>query len=270
MFTVRKKTDTLSSARAIGYVRVSKNEQQLSPGAQHDAITAWSVHNAIPVTAVYEDLGVSGATPATDRPGLSAALLAVAAVDADFLVVASRDRLSRDVLQTMLVEKQLADLPTPCRVVVATATADDPHADVSPEQQVMSRIVDAFAEYERAKIRSRTKVAVAKARELGRYPGPKVWYTCVRGQRTVQLIRALSQDLGLTSKQINLWLQVRGIFSPHRGVVTPKHILTALKLSEKQVPTADLGESPESLAAAVLKLSYRETNFMVAKRRSVK
>jgi putative DNA-invertase from lambdoid prophage Rac len=251
---MRLRSDVLSSATAIGYVRVSKEDQQLSPGAQVDAINTWSAHNAIPVTRIYQDLGVSGATPADERHGLSAALLAVETQEADFLVVSARDRLSRDMLQTMLIERHLSGLAKPCRVVTAV---EDPQGSATPETVMLSQIVDSFAQYELSKIRSRTKEGVRKAREQGRVAGPKKLETYARGQRSIQLIKRLRETLKPT--QIVAWLGSRGIFTPHRAAFTHQHIRACLA---SEYPAADLDYTAESLAQAVLALPYYESAFV--------
>jgi DNA invertase Pin-like site-specific DNA recombinase len=61
------------------------------------------------VVGSFADPGVSGTTPLDDRPGLSAALDAVLTSGAGALVVARHDRLARDTLQALLIERAFAD-----------------------------------------------------------------------------------------------------------------------------------------------------------------
>lgn len=257
---LQKRSDTISSAIAVGYTRISKDELgSHSLDSQKDLIERWSIANALPVLAVHEDQGIGGAVPPADRPGLAAAVLAVKAHRADFLVVSARDRLSRDVLNTLLLERELEALDPPCRIVTA---AEDPNAEPSPESKVMATIVDAFAEYERAKIRARTKEGVRKAREQGRVAGPQPWSKTTRGQATIQLVKHCKRIRCMSNAEIVSFCRRHEVYTPHRGYINPGHVRRALQVSDETVPPADLGETAESLAAAVKRLSYCDTRFV--------
>jgi site-specific DNA recombinase len=56
--------------RAIGYARVSTEDQGLSLEAQHAELTAWCARHGVELVTVLEDHGVSGAAPLDKRPGL--------------------------------------------------------------------------------------------------------------------------------------------------------------------------------------------------------
>lgn len=146
---------------AIGYLRVSTEEQALGPAAQRSAIEPWAKANGVRVVAWFDDLGVGGGAPLEDRPGLVAAIDALADLRAGNLVVAKRDRLARDVMIAAMVER-LAQRAG-ARIVSADGTGNGD----SPEAVLMRTIVDAFASYERALIRARTKSALAIKRSRG-------------------------------------------------------------------------------------------------------
>src|SRR5947207_2828607 len=59
---------------AVGYVRVSTDEQKLGPEAQRAAIEAWAAREGVSVVAWHVDAGVSGGSDLADRPALVAAL----------------------------------------------------------------------------------------------------------------------------------------------------------------------------------------------------
>src|SRR5438445_8838364 len=83
--------------RVVGYVRVSTEEQAHSGAglrAQRTAIRSESERRGWELVAIHEDAGVSGKAMA-NRPALGAALSALEAREADALVVAKLDRLSR-------------------------------------------------------------------------------------------------------------------------------------------------------------------------------
>src|SRR4051794_20734736 len=85
--------------RVVGYARVSTDEQAANGAglaAQRHAITAEAARRGWDLVAIHED-GASGRS-LDGRPGLAAALSAVATGDAEALVVAKLDRLSRSLI----------------------------------------------------------------------------------------------------------------------------------------------------------------------------
>jgi DNA invertase Pin-like site-specific DNA recombinase len=147
---------------AVAYIRVSTEDQNLGPEAQRASIERWAHQNGIVVAAWHEDR-LSGATAVEDRPGLLAALGSLKEHESrpGLLLAAKRDRIARDVLVAAVVER-LAQ-----QAGARVATADGVSADDTPEAQLFRTIQDAFAAYERALIRSRTKAALAVKRGHG-------------------------------------------------------------------------------------------------------
>jgi len=156
-------------ANAVGYIRVSTDEQKLGPLAQRDAIEHWATRQGVTIVAWYEDRGVSGTVPAYKRPGL---MDAITALDSHtVLAVAKRDRLSRDALDSILIEKQVAKRGGRIVSAAGEGTADD-----GPSQQLFRRITDAFSEYEVGLIRQRTRAALAAKRARGEKTGGDIPY----------------------------------------------------------------------------------------------
>lgn len=153
------------STRAIAYIRVSTEDQHLGPEAQLVALETWAVRQNVSIVAVHRDLGVSGATPLADCPGLMAALEYLGTHNAGLLVVAKRDRLARDVMKAAMVEARAEKVGA--RVVSAAGEGDG----TDPAAQLMRTIVDAFAQYERAIIAARTKAALAVKKLKGERVG---------------------------------------------------------------------------------------------------
>jgi DNA invertase Pin-like site-specific DNA recombinase len=145
----------------VGYVRVSTDEQHLSPVAQRDALEAWARARGVHLVAVHEDIGVSGGADLEDCPGLLAAVADVEQRGAGVLLVAKRDRLARDVIKAALVERLVG------RAGALVASADGVAEGNDPAAQLMRTMIDAFAQYERAMIRSRVKAALAVKRARG-------------------------------------------------------------------------------------------------------
>ena len=146
---------------AVGYVRVSTDEQSLGPEAQRTAIEKWAQSRGVRVAAVFEDHGVSGGAPAEKRPGLLAALAALRENGAGLLVAAKRDRIARDTVIVAMVEQAAV------RAGATVTTADGASDGAGPEGQLMRGIVDVFAAYERGVIKSRTRAALAVKRTRG-------------------------------------------------------------------------------------------------------
>ncbi len=151
--------------KAVAYLRASTERQDLSPDAQRAAISRWAEAHGVVVVATHADLGVSGGAPLEDRPALLAALEAVRVNHAGVLVVAKRDRLARDVLTAALVERLCE------REGARVLTADGTGNGDGPEAALMRTLLDAFAAYERALIRSRTRAALAVKKARGERVG---------------------------------------------------------------------------------------------------
>ena len=142
-------------ARMVGYIRVSTEEQNLGPDAQRASLERWAMNRGLEIAGMFEDRGVSGATALDRRPGLLAAIESVRASGAKFLVAAKRDRFARDVILAAQLERLTA------RHGAQLISADGVGEGESPEAELMRRMVDAFASYERALIRCRTRAALA-------------------------------------------------------------------------------------------------------------
>jgi site-specific DNA recombinase len=145
---------------AVAIVRVSTEGQNLGPEAQRATIAVWAERSGVTVVSWHEDR-LSGATPAEDRPGLLAALGPLRQHRAGLLVAAKRDRIARDVVIAATVEQLTRDAGA--RVV----TADGVSVEDTPEGALMRTLIDAFAAYERALIRARTKAALWVKRARG-------------------------------------------------------------------------------------------------------
>ena len=190
---------------AVGYVRVSTDEQSLGPEAQRMAIEKWAGARGVRVAVVFEDHGISGGAPAEKRPGLLAALAALRENNAGLLVAAKRDRIARDTVIVAMVEQAAG------RAGAAVTTADGASDGAGPEGQLMRGIVDVFAAYERGVIKSRTRAALAVKRTRGeRIGGIPYGYELtadgvhlaenVDEQAIIQQIRAL-RTAGLSLRQ---------------------------------------------------------------------
>jgi len=208
-----RRTEPLDPTRAVGYVRVSTDEQALGPEAQRDALAAWCDANGATLCACFEDHGVSGTTPLDRRPALNEALDALATERAGVLLVAKRDRLARDVVVGAVIERLVERQGA--RVLAADGTGNGE----GPEHQLMRHLVNAFAEYEALVIAARTRAALAVKKARGERVGSVPYGFRVTDdgilepdddeQEMVAVARRL-RERGLSLRAIDRELRARG------------------------------------------------------------
>lgn len=151
------------------------------------------------------------------RPGLVGALSSVREHGAGILIAAKRDRLSRDVVLTAMVERAAG--AAGARVVSA---AGEGNGD-TPADGFMRTVIDGAAQYERALIRARTKAALAAKSTKGERVGgvPYGYRVDVDGvhlvedaaeQSVIALVRSLRAE-GLSHRKIVAELAARALVS---------------------------------------------------------
>jgi site-specific DNA recombinase len=152
--------------RAALYSRVSTDDQATrgtSLPDQLDRTTAYCQAQDWQVIDLYADDGYSGAT--TDRRALQAMLLAAKADAFDVVVVTDPDRLSRDLVDGLIIERELA------RVGVEVVYL------VQPSMGTLERqLRGVIAEEERRKIRDRTSRGLRAVARDGHWPGGQAPY----------------------------------------------------------------------------------------------
>lgn len=156
-------TRSTAPSTVVGYVRVSTSDQAdsgLGLAAQRAAIESEAKRRGWTVAEWFEDAGASGKSM-TGRPGLAAALEALDAGQADALVVAKLDRLSRSVHDAAgLLDRSGREgwAVVACDLGVDTTT---------PAGEAMANVMATFAQLERRMIGQRTKDALAVRRSEG-------------------------------------------------------------------------------------------------------
>ena len=149
--------------RVVGYVRVSTTEQAnsgLGVAAQEATIRAECERRGWELLDVVADEGESGKS--LDRPGLQSALTRIAIREADGLVAAKLDRISRSV-------RDFADLLDWFEVAGAVLVAIDVGVDTStPGGKLVCGVFSAVSEWERDTIAARTRDSLAARRAQGR------------------------------------------------------------------------------------------------------
>jgi DNA invertase Pin-like site-specific DNA recombinase len=148
--------------RVIAYVRVSTEEQADSRAgldAQKAAIRAECERRGWNIVEVIEDAGYSAKD--LKRPGVQAALEQLRERQADALVVAKLDRLSRSMLDfTALMARAQKER----WALVALDCAVD---TTTPAGEAMAHVLATFAQFERRLIGQRTREALAVKRAQG-------------------------------------------------------------------------------------------------------
>lgn len=193
-------------AKAVGYLRVSTEDQREGLEAQRAALVRWCDANGVELVAEYVGHGISGGAPLDKRPALLEAVEALAEHGAGVLLVAKRDRLARDTMAAAMIERLTE------RAGARIVSADGVGSEDTPEGLLMRRLIDAFAEYERAVIGARTRAALATKRNRGERVGQIPYGYTLAGdgvrleqdpteQRIVALVLALRAE-GLTLRAV--------------------------------------------------------------------
>ena len=161
--------------KAVGYVRVSTDDQGLSVEAQVAALQEWCLAKGVVLVKTEVDRGVSGACPVKDRPGLMAALAGLGENGAGVFLALRRDRIARDTLVAAQVDRIVRSERATVRTVHGDFEVD------TPETRLMKTMADAFAEYELAMISLRTKMALRAKKARGEVTGqPEFGYRSVK------------------------------------------------------------------------------------------
>jgi DNA invertase Pin-like site-specific DNA recombinase len=151
------------TVRALGYVRVSTAEQAASGAglaAQRKAIHAEAERRGWELLEIVgEDSGASSAT--LEREGLQSALRRLDAHEADVLLVAKLDRLSRSVAQGALVMERAK------RKGWSLVALDFGLDTTTPAGEMVANVILSTAQYERRLIGQRTREALAEKRAQG-------------------------------------------------------------------------------------------------------
>jgi DNA invertase Pin-like site-specific DNA recombinase len=148
--------------QVIGYVRVSTEEQTNSGAglaAQRTAIKAECERRGWQLVDVIEDAGYSAKD--LKRPGVQIALETLERHEANGLVVAKLDRLSRSMLDFTAI---MAKASKQGWALVALDCAVD---TTTPAGEAMANVLATFAQFERRLIGQRTREALAAKRAAG-------------------------------------------------------------------------------------------------------
>lgn len=208
--------------RVIGYLRVSTDKQAdsgLSLAAQRAKVEGYAALYGLDLVDVVTDAGASAKS--LNRPALGEALARLRAGEADALLVAKLDRLTRSV-------RDLSDLTDACQREgwALLSVADQLDTDSAAGRLVLNILVS-VGQWEREAIGERTSAALAVKAARGEYTGgatPYGWTLAADGVNLApdaaeQATAALARELraaGLSLRAVGAVLAARGML-PRSG-----------------------------------------------------
>lgn len=236
-------SDTTTPTLAIGYVRVStddQGEQRLGLDAQCERVAAYCKARGWVLAGVVEDVGVSARTLA--RPGMQRVLNMMQARTVDAVVALKLDRLTRSMLDlhTLLATAER----TGCALVSVSETLDTSSA----AGRLMVNVLAAIAEWERETIGERTSQALGVKRRRGERVGRHAAIGSAAGDGarpaaeagTLARLRALVLGGGGSLRALARHLHAAGCMSRAGTPYTPSSVQGMLRtLAEQDAQVRD-------------------------------
>jgi site-specific DNA recombinase len=213
--------------RAVGIIRVSRvggreGERFVSPDEQRQRIESACARDGLELRAIHEELDVSGGKALADRQGLSAAVAAVEAGEAEVIAAAYFDRLFRSLsTQAEVLERVESAGGSVLAVDVGQVT------NGSAGQWLSGTMLGAVAEYHRRSIRERSAEGQIRAVARGATPWARIQLGYNRTNGTlspnpeeIPIVRRAFEmrDEGATIPEIRGMLKAHGVDRSHRGV----------------------------------------------------
>ncbi len=153
--------------KAAAYLRVSTEgqvgEDKFGLAAQREAVEQYATAQGLEIVAWYEDDGMSGGT--LDRPGLMTLLEAAKSHAFEAVVVAKMDRIARDLMAQLWIEKELL------KAEVELVSAAEPFRGNDPANVLFRQIIGAFAQFEKSRIAERMSGGRRQKASRGGYSG---------------------------------------------------------------------------------------------------
>ena len=240
-----KATKTATVTRVLGYIRVSTERQAdagVSLDAQRAKLTAYAALYDLALVGIIEDAGASAKT--LRRPGLQQALGMLKAGEADALLVAKLDRLTRSVRDLgELVESYFSERAA----LLSVADCIDTR---SASGRLVLNVLASVAQWEREANGERTADALAQVKaEGGRLGGEALGWERTdeadeHGRRMVRKVDAESETVarivelrssGLTLAGIATTLTAEGRHTKHGGLW---HAMTVRRVLQRVAEAA--------------------------------
>jgi len=238
--------------RALIYTRRSTDSQDNTHIAQEHELRAWATKQGIETVASFTDL-ISGSKAHEGRPALTELLSSIQ--HGDVVIATKRDRLSRDVLNAKLIEREIK-------------SRGGELVTLDAQNRLTANILDAIAEDERERIAERTRTALADLKRRGLPSGtPELGTQIINGELTdnqaerakIEQVRSWRAE-GLTLAEIRERCITHGIAS--RSGHPPA--LNTIRLWAKGVnpltPTSTAPKSPAKGPAPQRRIQARPEN----------
>jgi DNA invertase Pin-like site-specific DNA recombinase len=169
--------------KAAAYIRVSTENQvgedRYGLASQRADIEAYAAREGHEIVYWFSDEGISGGT--LDRPGLQDVMSHAGEFSA--VLVAKTDRLSRDLMMTLWIEKELL------KAGVEILSVSEPFRGQDPANVLFRQIIGAFAQFEKSRITERMSGGRKQKASRGGYAGggSPLGYRVVRGSKVLHV-----------------------------------------------------------------------------------
>ncbi len=213
----------MSTIRTAIYCRCSTTDQSVE--VQLHGLRDYAGARGFDVVEEYLDHGISGAR--ARRPGLDRLLAAARRRQIDAVLVWKLDRLGRNLRHLLTLLGELDELG------VRFVSLDDAIDTSTAAGRLFMQIRGAFAEYELAQIRERTRAGVAAAKRNGKKFGrPRA----LSSQQLARIVRLRARGLSVRA--------IASTVNASRSVVA-----RALKADDQAVPIVPCASDPARLAS---------------------
>ncbi len=184
--------------KAVAYLRVSTDgqasEDKFGLDSQKEDINKYAQKNNIEIIEYYIDAGVSGAK--MSRPELDRMILDSEANNFTQVIVAKLDRVARDLMAQLFIEKELL------KRGVEIISVAEPMRSTDPTGQLFRHIIGAFAEFERARINERMTGGRIQKAKTGKYSGgrPAIGYVADKNSNSLSVNSNKTEAIRLVFK----------------------------------------------------------------------
>lgn len=202
--------------KAVGYIRVSTDEQTLSPEVQKQVITDFASARGYEIVTFFEDIGVSGGISCFLRPGFKKLLEFCEQSNVKVIFAYSIDRITRSDLD---FEALVYDLIGKRGYrIITVKDGEYSRESLTPDKRIYLQLRLAIADIERYLIRIRTRDAMSKKFERGVPWGKFCKITHELEEKIVQLfrqgysIRKIALELGVNRRVVYFILWKWGLW----------------------------------------------------------
>ena len=165
--------------------RLARNRYGLA--SQRADIERYARREGHEIVAWFSDEGISGGT--VDRPGLMDLISHGAAGEFQGMLIAKMDRLSRDLMMQLWIEKELL------KADVEILSASELFCGQDPANVLFRQIIGAFAQFEKARITERPSGGRKQKASRGGYAGgaAAMGYKATRGAKALEFDTEMSR-----------------------------------------------------------------------------